>query len=102
MASSNLSVREVCALIEKELPLFEATANVKKHLELFESCGYEPTADHPLVQAWTGLAAASSLINSISASVLSETGVDISAFGKTLTNVAARSRSKSIEVKVMA
>lgn len=83
------------------LPLFSPSSNFTRHLELFESCGYAPSFEHPLVQEWTGGEVACSglktagIMNSLSASVLSETAVDMEAFGETLANIASSQRLKS-------
>ncbi|KIY65056.1 DSPc-domain-containing protein [Cylindrobasidium torrendii FP15055 ss-10] len=105
MVSERLSVSEACDVIEERLPLFARTANVKQHLELFEQCEYEPCEAHPLVVAWDGQStspaqsmSSDSLMASLSASLLGETGLDIGAFGKTLESVAAKSQ-KSHTVK---
>ena len=39
-------------MLHPALPLFEPTPNFTRHLELFDSCAYAPTRDHPAVQQW--------------------------------------------------
>ncbi|KAK0190306.1 protein-tyrosine phosphatase-like protein [Armillaria mellea] len=101
MALRNLTPKQVSSCIEETLPLFSPSSNFTRHLELFESCGYAPSFEHPLVKEWTGGEVAHSglktagIMNSLSASVLSETAVDMEAFGETLTNIASSQRLKS-------
>ncbi|PBK63486.1 phosphatases II [Armillaria solidipes] len=101
MALRNLTPKQVSSCIEETLPLFSPSSNFTRHLELFESCGYAPSFEHPLVKEWTGGEVARSglktagIMNSLSASVLSETAVDMEAFGETLTNIASSQRLKS-------
>lgn len=49
-----ISVNQSCRMLEDALPLFNRTSNFTRHLELFEVCDYNPTADHPLVLEWKG------------------------------------------------
>lgn len=101
MALRNLTPKQVSSCIEETLPLFSPSSNFTRHLELFESCGYAPSFEHPLVKEWTGGEVARSglktagIMNSLSASVLSETAVDMEAFGETLANIASSQRLKS-------
>ncbi|KAG7447822.1 phosphatases II [Guyanagaster necrorhizus] len=97
----NLTPKQVSSCIQEALPLFSPSPNFTRHLELFESCRYAPSLEHPLVEEWTrgevsrpGLKTAG-IMNSLSASVLSETAVDVDAFGETLTNIASKQRLKS-------
>ncbi|KAK0207140.1 protein-tyrosine phosphatase-like protein [Desarmillaria ectypa] len=101
MALRNLTPKQVSSCIEEALPLFSPSSNFTRHLELFESCGYAPSFEHPLVEEWTrgkvphsGMKTAG-IMNSLSASVLSETAVDMEAFGETLANIASSQRLKS-------
>lgn len=79
------------------LPLFSAPANFIRHLEAFASCECSPTTEHPVVKTWTGLPSAPyqrerakvnitsvSTMTATASALLSETGIDLGAFGDTL------------------
>ncbi|KDQ29856.1 hypothetical protein PLEOSDRAFT_1096743 [Pleurotus ostreatus PC15] len=99
--------RACTAACAYSLPLFNPTANFSKHLELFNACRYHPTAEHPLVRAWSGndklksrkassptrsgdpkdLNTNASALSAAAACMLSETGFDMAAFGETLAKI---------------
>jgi len=75
------------------LPLFNRTHNFSRQLELFDTCRYSPTSDHPLVKEWAGppkgtatsdINTSATAVNAGAAYVLSETGLDMNAFGDAL------------------
>ncbi|KAG7086674.1 hypothetical protein E1B28_002614 [Marasmius oreades] len=54
MQQQKMTITQSCRVLEDALPLFNRTSNFARHLELFDSCGHTPTADHPVVREWTG------------------------------------------------
>jgi dual specificity phosphatase 12 len=52
MSSQKVSATKASSILEDTLPLFQATPNFTRHLELFETCGYAPTVEHPAVESW--------------------------------------------------
>ncbi|KAK7043808.1 hypothetical protein VNI00_008420 [Paramarasmius palmivorus] len=91
------------------LPLFNRTTNFTRHLELFGACGYAPTADHPLVMEWTGRLPSgmvktglcsqqiTAAMNAAAASLLSETSLDIEAFGDALQKIHVSHSNKRVK-----
>ncbi|EGN92576.1 hypothetical protein SERLA73DRAFT_147008 [Serpula lacrymans var. lacrymans S7.3] len=52
MSTRKIPPRQAFRVLESVLPLFIPTSNFYRHLELFAACNYNPTLNHPLVQAW--------------------------------------------------
>ncbi|KIJ69673.1 hypothetical protein HYDPIDRAFT_104261 [Hydnomerulius pinastri MD-312] len=52
MTSRQISARQAYGILEAALPLYNPTSNFYCHLEVFTECGYTPTLEHPVVQAW--------------------------------------------------
>ncbi|KAG2137076.1 protein-tyrosine phosphatase-like protein [Suillus clintonianus] len=52
MFTRHVSPRQALGLLESALPLYNATDNFYRHLDLFAACNYVPTPNNPLVQAW--------------------------------------------------
>ncbi|KAG6908359.1 hypothetical protein DXG01_005177 [Tephrocybe rancida] len=95
MSSNGLPNKESFAHIQSALPLFNPTKSFSRHLELFEACQYHPSLDSPLVQDWVASETSPtptpmSGISGIAASVMSETGIDMSAFGDALAAIQRR------------
>lgn len=76
-----------------ELPLFNPTRSFSRYLELFELCGHNPTITHPVVVDWassekprygTSSSEKKTPLQTIAADILSETGIDMAAFGNAL------------------
>ncbi|THV08026.1 phosphatases II [Dendrothele bispora CBS 962.96] len=110
MCAQNVSLNEARKILEKALPLFHRTANFNRHLELFDACEFAPTSDHPLVRDWVSKCGPSGPLNgsysremaaaitaTAMASVLSETSVDIGAFGEALKKI-QRSGTKGANI----
>ncbi|KAL4256594.1 protein-tyrosine-phosphatase [Pleurotus pulmonarius] len=107
MSSRHIHPDAAYSLLQNALPLFNPTANFSKHLELFDACRYHPTAEHPLVRAWSGndkpktrkassptrsgdpkdLNTNATALSAAAACMLSETGFDMVAFGETLAKI---------------
>ncbi|KAF4575458.1 hypothetical protein EYR40_004804 [Pleurotus pulmonarius] len=107
MSSQHIHPDAAYSLLQNALPLFNPTANFSKHLELFDACRYHPTAEHPLVRAWSGndklktrkassptrsgdpkdLNTNATALSAAAACMLSETGFDMAAFGETLAKI---------------
>ncbi|KAF5372859.1 hypothetical protein D9758_001751 [Tetrapyrgos nigripes] len=101
MCTQNLNPNEAHEILGKALPLFHRTANFSRHLELFGACGFAPSSDHPLVKEWVGESSplsctpkesyskemAAAITATAMASVLSDTSIDIGAFGETLKKI---------------
>ncbi|KAG6888515.1 hypothetical protein C0995_007758 [Termitomyces sp. Mi166 len=89
----------VCAFLMFANGLSDKEALAKIHKELFKECHYNPTLKNPLVSEWvnpgtspipnpkSGLATD---IRGIAAEIMSETGFDMSAFGKALAAIQRR------------
>jgi dual specificity phosphatase 12 len=98
MCSRSLPPQRVHQQLTEALPLFNRTSNFTRQLELFDTCSYAPTYDHPLVEEWLNTEAASgwtsrrgstseSMTDALSATainILSDTGLDSKAFTETL------------------
>jgi len=112
MTSRTISPEEAADVIQNALPLFDPTPNFIRYLELFQACKYKPTPHDPAIEAhgsciaWGGAPThsapglAGTLLNSNNAaksgafsdkdlitrtaSVMSETGIDMGAFGVAL------------------
>ncbi|KIL58965.1 hypothetical protein M378DRAFT_27261 [Amanita muscaria Koide BX008] len=52
MDMKSLSPEAALGVLQDALPLFNATRNLSRQLELFAVCGHKPTRDHYLVQSW--------------------------------------------------
>ncbi|KAF9463677.1 protein-tyrosine phosphatase-like protein [Collybia nuda] len=96
MSSRNIRADQAYANLEDELPLFNPTRSFSRHLELYELCGRNPTLKHPVVKDWIASEKPRNYIKGPSkrtslcttaADVLSETGIDMTAFGNTLTAI---------------
>ncbi|KAK7015901.1 hypothetical protein VNI00_019009 [Paramarasmius palmivorus] len=109
MRTRNISSAQSCRILEDALPLFNRTTNFTRHLELFGACGYAPTADHPLVMEWTGRLPSgmvktglcsqqiTAAMNAAAASLLSETSLDIEAFGDALQKIHVSHSNKRVK-----
>ncbi|KNZ72586.1 Tyrosine-protein phosphatase yvh1 [Termitomyces sp. J132] len=99
MFANGLSDKEALTKLHQALPLFNPTKSFFRHLELFKDCHYSPTLQNPLVLEWVnsgtfptsrpkvGLATD---LKGIAAEIMSETGFDMSAFGKALASIQRR------------
>ncbi|KAJ3857924.1 protein-tyrosine phosphatase-like protein [Lentinula lateritia] len=112
MCSRGLSLEQVYQQLTEALPLFNRTSNFTKQLELFNTCSFAPTSDHPLVKEWLNSGASSgwnsrrgssnssdvaAALSATALNVLSDTGIDCKAFGETLHKLQSTSRtSKSL------
>ncbi|KAK7440256.1 hypothetical protein VKT23_017196 [Stygiomarasmius scandens] len=113
MWTRSMSANEASHVLEKALPLFHRTANFTSHLELYGACGFAPTSDHPLVKDWVGKCSTSSPLKgtysqemaaaitaTAMASVLSDTTVDIGAFGEALKKIQHSGRKTDLAAAV--
>ncbi|KAF8191644.1 protein-tyrosine phosphatase-like protein [Mycena galopus ATCC 62051] len=106
MVSRNVSPEAAADIIQNALPLFDPTSNFTRALSLFAACKYKPTLDHPAISAhraavvWGGLQASrgvdtqpsvqstavrnAELLTRTAAAIMSETSIDMGAFGDAL------------------
>ncbi|KAF7353852.1 Phosphatases II [Mycena venus] len=106
MASRNILPEAAAAVIQDALPLFDPTSNFTRALNLFAACKCKPTLDHPAIAAHrvptarsngylphaasrgpslqSAAACNTELLTRTAAAVMSETGIDMSAFSDTL------------------
>jgi dual specificity phosphatase 12 len=98
-------IKQPCLLVHladflSALPLFEPTLNFTRALSMFAACKFNPTVDHPAMAAHkvaavglptfqppTNLQAAvqnAEVLTRTAAAIMSETGIDMSAFGDAL------------------
>jgi dual specificity phosphatase 12 len=103
-------IKQPCLLVHladflSALPLFEPTLNFTRALSMFAACKFNPTVDHPAMVAHkvatvglptfqppadsgTNLQAAvvqnAEVLTRTAAAIMSETGIDMSAFGDAL------------------
>ncbi|KAJ6630300.1 protein-tyrosine phosphatase-like protein [Mycena sp. CBHHK59/15] len=94
--SRKISPQEASDVIQHALPLFDPTRNFTRDLELFHACKYKPVPGHPAITTHCGPPSVSwnlaspdaklraDAILSTAASVMSETGIDMRAFGDAL------------------
>ncbi|KAF7324454.1 Phosphatases II [Mycena sanguinolenta] len=106
MSSRNISPEAATNIVKDALPLFDPTLNFTRALSLFAACRYKPTRDHPALathrvgdglkktpraadegpgskrQSMPGRNA--ELLTRTAAAIMSETGIDMSAFGDAL------------------
>ncbi|KAJ7491025.1 protein-tyrosine phosphatase-like protein [Mycena latifolia] len=110
MISRNISPEAAADVIQDALPLFDPTLNFTRALELFGTCNYKPSAGdiaaHGGCVAWNkpppplhphsrpadaalnpATENAVDLITRTAASVMSETGIDMGAFGDALATI---------------
>ncbi|KAJ7230559.1 protein-tyrosine phosphatase-like protein [Mycena pura] len=52
MLSRQIRTSEALEILQDHVPLFDDDPVVRRHLELFEECNYEPSHRHPLVRSW--------------------------------------------------
>ncbi|KAF5369718.1 hypothetical protein D9615_010155 [Tricholomella constricta] len=101
MSARNLPSDDAVALIEDALPLFNPTKSFFRHLELFDACNYNPTAENQLVKRWGGASVVShptftpasgikASVEAIAIDIMSETGLDVKAFGEALSVIQRR------------
>ncbi|KAJ6457060.1 protein-tyrosine phosphatase-like protein [Mycena vitilis] len=103
MVSRNISPKAAADTIQDALPLFYPTLNFTRALAMFAACKYKPTLDHPAMDTLTSrppadvkLQAAAAvhgaeLLTRTAAAVMSETGIDMSAFGDALIAIQQKS-----------
>ncbi|KAJ6567146.1 protein-tyrosine phosphatase-like protein [Mycena capillaripes] len=106
MVSRSISPEVATGVIQKALPLFDPTSNFTRALGLFAACKHKPTSGHPAIAAhkacvsWdsalTSRPSASALelqsevvhsadlLKRTAAAVMSESAIDMSAFGDAL------------------
>ncbi|KAJ7119003.1 protein-tyrosine phosphatase-like protein [Mycena epipterygia] len=97
MSSRNISPGAAAQVIQDALPLFDPTPNFTRALAVFGACKYSPTLDHPAIAAHGAHFPDHSVLNPSPAalrnadlltrtatSVMSETGIDMLAFGDAL------------------
>jgi len=106
MVSRNISPKAAGDVIQDALPLFDPTLNFTRALTLFAACKHKPTVDHPAIaanrvslaggnprphlisrvpdSARSATAHSADLLTRTAAAVLSETGIDMGAFGDAL------------------
>ncbi|KAK7035938.1 phosphatases II [Favolaschia claudopus] len=102
MASRNISPRAATAVLQEALPLFDPTSNFKRALALFAACKHKPTPDHPAITSQGTTASPKSaltaenmsatlcgaeLLTRTATAVMSETGLDMAAFGDALSAI---------------
>ncbi|CAK5279122.1 unnamed protein product [Mycena citricolor] len=114
MSSQNLTPEKAAAAISAALPLFEPTTNFKRALSLFRACKYSPTPDHPALDdhkgnsgyvSWGSSPASSNpssrrpsgfaaqdadLMIRKAAAVMTDSGIDMKAFGDALVSIQAK------------
>ncbi|KAL0950401.1 hypothetical protein HGRIS_010359 [Hohenbuehelia grisea] len=106
MSYLRLSPKQALSRLENALPLFNATSSFTRNLTLFETCEYAPTSNHPcILKEWgipsniTGTRSVTNkadmldmntnavALSAAAASLLSETGFDMTAFGDALAHI---------------
>ncbi|KAJ3754508.1 protein-tyrosine phosphatase-like protein [Lentinula raphanica] len=108
MSTRGLTPKDVYQQLTEALPLFNRTTNFTRQLELFHACSFAPTADIPLVDEWLNSGASSgwnsrrgsstsaeaaAALSATALSILSDTGLDGTAFGETLRKLQSSPRT---------
>ncbi|KAJ4488368.1 protein-tyrosine phosphatase-like protein [Lentinula aciculospora] len=117
MNSLELTPKQVYQQLTEALPLFNRTTNFIRQLELFNTCSFAPTADHPLVKEWfhsgaslgwnsrrgsSNSAEVAAALSATALSVMSDTGLDCKAFGETLHKLQSSARTSKTPARLQA
>ncbi|CAA7259408.1 unnamed protein product [Cyclocybe aegerita] len=101
MSAMRYSPSRAFSLLEDALPLFNPTQNFSRNLELFHACGYHPTPNHPVVKGHPASHNRSSSdsktkdLGKAATNILSETTLDLSAFGDALRSIQVQTTTRS-------
>ncbi|KAJ6500768.1 protein-tyrosine phosphatase-like protein [Mycena sanguinolenta] len=118
MSSRNMSSEAATNIVKDALPLFDPTLNFTRALSLFAACKHKPTLDHPAIAThrvgavWDsskqtlrgadmplGTKPQSTAVRNAevltrtAAAIMSETGIDMGAFGDTLAAIQQKAQS---------